>query len=600
MPNIRASTAERIYPIQKWLGLNQAQDGKTRLKMGEASEMVNFRVTPDGVLKKRPGIRRVKRFTGKITGMWHGYVNGMEHTVVATNSGKLYDMDLEHNTESLIGEISHADGTTFFGFDNKLYILSGLFYMVWDGTTLSDVADSAYAPVVLSETPPAGGGTELEGINILSPWRRVWYSPNGSATTFKLPEAATAVVVTDRATGNPVSGVTFNSGESTVQISPAPASGTDTLEIKYRVADHEIPYSFKTMQFAELYNGANDARVFLYGNGTNQAVYSGINGDTGLPDASYFPELNVISIGDANTPITQMIRHFSRLLVFKTDSAYSIYYGQLSDAQGRLIPAFYWNPVNKAVGNVAPGQVCLVENNPITLFGSSAYHWRNTGGYSTNLTIDERQAKRISDRVWRELESMDLSKARCFDDNEHKEWYCVCGSRAAVYNYGVDAWYLYDNFKVTDMLIVDGRLYGAVYANLVEVTSEARSDLGAPIVARWASGYMSFGTDYQRKYSAMLWIAMEPMVNGEVNVTIETDRKAEYTKKVVARNRASFERMNFNKFSFKTSSRPYVTRLKIKAKKYTYYRLILTNESDASSCAVTAADVRVRYTGYVR
>jgi hypothetical protein len=249
---------------------------------------------------------------------------------------------------------------------------------------------------------------------------------------------------------------------------------------------------------------------------------------------------------------------------------------------------------------VAPGQVCLVENNPITLYGSAAYHWRNTGGYSSNLTIDERQAKRISDRVWKEMGNMDLSTAQCFDDNERKEWYCVSGDRAVVYNYGVDAWYIYDNFPVRHMLAVGGRLYGAQGRIWLEITDEVRSDLGAVISARWASGYMSFGTDYQRKYSAMLWIAMEPMTNGEVDVTIETDRKSDYTKKVVARNRASFNPVSFAAWSFLTSSRPYVTRLKIKAKKYTYYRLILTNESNASSCAITAADVRVRYTGYVR
>lgn len=599
MANIRASTAERIYPIQKWLGLNQAKDGKTRLKMGEASEMVNFRVTPDGVLKKRPGMREVFHLPDKIKGSWHGYVGGYEVTVIAAGR-KLYCSPFDEEDFIEIGTIPNSSGISFFGFANKLYILARGAYLVWDGVDLSDATDGAYIPIVVSECPPAGGGTELEGINLLSEFRRVWFSPDGTSTDFVLPEAADTVTVRSRVTGDDIaSGYTFTPNTKHVLFDQAPAAGTDTLEIEYKAHAGSNKSIVEAMRYAELYNGSNENRVFLYGDGTNRAVYSGIN-ELGEPDASYFPDLNVIHIGDENTPITQMIRHFSRLLVFKTDSAYSIYYGQLADAQGKLIPAFYWNPVNKAVGNVAPGQVCLVDNNPITLFGSSAYHWRNTGGYSSNLTIDERQAKRISDRVWRELESMELSEADCFDDNEHKEWYCVCGSRAVVYNYGLDVWYIYDQFQVRHMLTSYGKLYGAVGNSWVEITEQSRSDLGAEIDARWASGYMSFGTDYQRKYSAMLWIAMEPMVNGEVNVTIETDRKADYTKKVVARNRASFSPVSFAAWSFKTSSRPYVTRLKIKAKKYTYYRLIFSTLSDASSCAITAADVRVRYTGYVR
>ena len=41
-------------------------------------------------------------------------------------------------------------------------------------------------------------------------------------------------------------------------------------------------------------------------------------------------------------------------------------------------------------------------------------------------------------------------------------------------------------------------------------------------------------------------------------------------------------------------------RLKLKAKKFTYYKLIFTNDSANTTATVTSADVRVRYTGYVR
>ena len=78
MAKISAATEEKVYSIQKWLGLNQAGDGDTNLKMGEASEMVNFRVTNDGALKKRPGMKALHDFGGEINGAWHGYVGGAE------------------------------------------------------------------------------------------------------------------------------------------------------------------------------------------------------------------------------------------------------------------------------------------------------------------------------------------------------------------------------------------------------------------------------------------------------------------------------------------------------------------------------------------
>ena len=84
--------------------------------------------------------------------------------------------------------------------------------------------------------------------------------------------------------------------------------------------------------------------------------------------------MNVLDIGDENTPITAMIRHYSRLLAFKEDSAYSVQYGTVTNAEGKILPAFYWTQVNKAIGNIAPGQVRLVDNSPYTCLGRASTH----------------------------------------------------------------------------------------------------------------------------------------------------------------------------------------------------------------------------------
>ena len=111
---------------------------------------------------------------------------------------------------------------------------------------------------------------------------------------------------------------------------------------------------------------------------------------------------------------------------------------------------------------------------------------------------------------------------------------------------------------------------------------------------------MAFGADYRRKYSAMLWVGISPVAGGELGVTIETDRKADFSKKIVSKNMATFTKANFGNWSFSTSRRPEMERLKLKAKKFTYYKLIFTNDSANTTAAVTSADLRVRYTGYVR
>lgn len=607
MATIRAATEERVFTATTWLGLNQAGDGDTNLKMGESPGMINFKITPDGALKKRPGMKALATFTGReFTNMWHGFVQGQEITAVSMDHGLfIYENGFE-NAAVTFG--FRANVTGFIGFENKLYMLcDDDVYRVYNGETVSEVV--GYVPVVVINSKPAGGGTELQGINRLSKKRRVWFSPDGTSTEFILPEKNLQSIdqVVNRVTGEEVE-FTPAATAGKLTLSAAPADGDNTIEVTY-TARSDGKKAVAKMRYAEIYNGTTDNRVFIYGDGTNQAFYSDLDYPGGNPRADYFPELNVLNIGDANTPITQMIRHYSRLLVFKTSSAYSVQYGLISTAENKTIPAFYWNPVNRSIGNSAPNMVCLVDNDPLTLFQHSIYRWANNGSYSSNLTIDERQARRISDKVWRALEGFDLENAYCFDDNENKEWYCISDGRALVYAYGLgDVWYYYEDFPIVRMATINGELYGLrktwpnnfLKIELVHISDIYRNDCGDPIRARWESGNMHFNADYRRKYSAMLWLGLVPLRNTELMVTVQTDRKTDFAKKIITQNMSSFNHANFAHWSFKTQRTPRVQRLKLKAKKFTYYKLILVNDSDVSTAEVSSADIRVRYTGYVR
>ena len=128
---------EKIVGIQKWLGVNQAGTDDTSLKLGEASEMRNWRVTQDGALRKRPGMKAVHTFPGEIQGTWCGYVDG-EYVQVAAAAGKLWKIGFPSTTAvSALGTLADAH-TEFFGFREKLYILNGTQYKVFDGHTLAD------------------------------------------------------------------------------------------------------------------------------------------------------------------------------------------------------------------------------------------------------------------------------------------------------------------------------------------------------------------------------------------------------------------------------------------------------------------------------
>ena len=521
-----------------------------------------------------------------VRGLWSGFVAGQEVLCAACN-GYLWQLARSEDgawSKTACGAIDTGEDVHMFGFQDRLYLLNGSEYKVWDGTALTDVG--GYRPLVAVSVPPAGGGTALEQINKMTGARRVRVSPDGTATVFHLPEQNLASVdyVQYVASGTDITSYDVSLTEGTVTITPAPAEGTNSIEIGYSVAA-DTAEEILAMRCAELYNGAQDTRVFVYGDGTNRCFYSGIDFD-GLPRADYFPELNVAHIGDANTPVTAMIRHYDRLLAFKLDSAWSIGYAQLTLADGSVTAGFYVAPINRSVGCCAPGQAVLVENRPRTLDARSVVEWSTTA--SGSLSGDERNAERVSQRVDETIRSFDLETAKAFYDKYAHEYYVIGADGTALVNgIDADAWYVYTNFAARCLINYKDELYfGTADGYLRHFSTEYFSDEGEAIDAYWESGSMPFGADFRRKYSAMLWVGIRPDDNGYLAVTAKTDRKTD-----------------FAEYSFSTADAaqvPEMNRIKLKAKKFTYYNLILSNNTADTTATVVSVDIRVRGTGYVR
>ena len=379
----------------------------------------------------------------------------------------------------------------------------------------------------------------------------------------------------------------------------APERGINTIEIGYQAVSTYRPDVCR-MTSAELFLGAQDNAVILYGNGTNKAVYSSID-YWGQPRADYFPDLNEMAVADENTPITGMIRHYSQLICFKSKSAYVIQFGLVTTATGDQKYAFYITPVNKEIGNAALGQVRLVLNSPFALNGHDLYEWKSNSRYSASLSSDERNAIRISDRIYATLETFDTAKCYCYDDNYAQEYYICYGNEALVYNYPADAWYYYTGLNIHSMCNMDDKLlFGTEDGRICELSEEYLNDDGAPIDCVWESGSLDFGKNYMRKFMSELWVSMKPQAHSKVIVTVQTDRKSEFTEKTIESRLSTFEHMDFEDFSFNTNRKPQVAKLKIKAKKFAFLKIIFRTKDLYTSAVVLSADPKIRETGYVK
>lgn len=597
MAQIGSGAEKSVFRINKWLGLNESPDGDTGLKTGEAALMRNFRITREQHLQIRPGYAPVCTLAEAdeggaqhpVRGMWHGYVAGALHLLCACN-GHLWEVKPGAWTKTDLGTITDAQ-TSFFGFSRKVYILTGTEYYCWSGTGNVQVVEG-YIPTVATASQPMGGGTLLESVNKLSGKRKQLFSPDGTATEFYLVETAIDELISVEGTNI---GYTTDLVNGKLTFASAPPKGVNTITITWRKGNGDRG-KVAGMRFAELYNGASDSRVFLYGDGTNEAVYSGLDSQ-GQPSAEYFPDLNVIAVDSANTPITAMIRHYDRMLVFKTDSAHAVGYDTLTLADDSVTAAFYASPLNREIGCAAPGQARLVKNNPRTLFGSACYEWALTVG----STRDERNAKRLSDPVTATLKAFSLGNTIAFDDEEEQEYYVVCGDQALVHNYANDAWYYYTNVPMACMEKVDGALYfGTPDGRLMEFSRAYRNDDLTPIGARWESGSMAFEREWMRKYSSVVWVGIKPETQAVVYLTAQSNLKSDYPVKVIASGLSNFTHASFAHWSFGTNRKPQVIRAKLKVKKATFYKLILYSDSASATATILSVDVQIRYTGNVK
>ena len=594
MATISTKDDSKVFTIKKFLGLNESNDGDTQLKLGEASVLKNFEITNEYHLRVRPGYNTLHAFTGAVRGMWHGYVAGGEVTVCAAD-GAVWNMT-EDGAEN-IGDILDAP-TTFFGFGDKLYILNGSEYLVWDGIGYVETV-SGYVPVIVTASAPGGGGTTLEPVNMLTGKRRVKFSADGESTVYHLPETnVTSIDFVFVEGAEQTEGFTVDKAAGTVTFSSAPAQGSNNVQVFYNVAN-TLRDKIEKMRFSEFFNGSSDTRVFLYGDGSNKAYYCGVT-ETGEASAEYFPDLYEVQIGTANTPITAMARHYSKLLVFKPEAVYATSYSAITLEDGSTTAGFYTVPIHRAIGNEAPGQVQLVNNYPRSFCTGNIYEWR----LATTLYADERNAKNISDRVQRSMNNADVSKIHTFDNDMTHEYFVFLGDEAGtvlVNNYEIGVWYMYTGLPAACACCDGTTLYlGFSDGRVVDFDHIYTTDDGEVINSRYESGNMAFDADFKRKTSSIIWVSMKPAVNARILISARSDKKSDYAEKEVVSNLSGFDHVNFWHFSFLTNRAPQMERVKLKVKKFVYYKLVITSGSSHGDVTVLGIDQKVRYTGNVK
>ena len=607
MANIPTSTAPTPVTINKFLGLNLSSTGDTQIKLGESGNMNNFYITNDNKLRKMYGYKTFYDFDGEVTGMYAAILNKIHYLLVAvkktllnSTTTKLYyflsdeldnEEDWEHLTPHEIGTIGN-DECSFFTFDNKVYVLCGK-YMKWDGNTLSEV--EGYIPKVFIATPPVGGGTEFEDLNMLTGKKHMTFNGDGTSTVYQL--AQTGITSVDKVLVNgtqlETTDYTVDLTDGTVTFNTAPDTNLDNVDI-YWAKNDGTRNLIEKMKFGTIFGGDVDTRVFLYGNPQeqNRIRYSGVTED-GIPSVEYFPTFSQLDVGPKNFAVTDLTRQYDRLLV--TTNKPEAYYLTISTLQldeDTTTTSIQTFPLNEVHGNIAMGQGRVLNNDPVTIENGAIIKWKST------QVRDERNMEDISQKIKLDLNDMNLEGSKTLDHQADNQYWLLNTNRVYIYNYFNET---YSRITLADEMTHLVDLDGVVYMSkedgkLVRFGEEFDDYDGTIINAHWDMNFYDFATPYLRKTMKKLWVLMQPQAKASAEIGYITNKNESPTKKEIEYSLVFFDDVNFADFSFQVSNNPQPFRLKLKAKKFTNLKITIDNK-ERTDCTILALSLRVETGG---
>lgn len=359
--------------------LNNSPSNVDKSRSPAAPNMIRDQV---GKVRKRMG------YETKVTAPGGAAINGVHHLMEETlvhAGAKLYRLSDTGGTWSLteIGAMANARSRSFV-FDQKLYLLDGTTYQVYDGETLAEVADSATVPTIIISRRPTGGGQSYQGLNLLG---RKWtesFLGTADATVYQLTtkdlaeDVVTARVLNaDGVWEDKTEGTDFTvdraAGTVTFSTAPgvSPVTGQDNVQITAAKVRDGYLDTINRCTIAAVYGvGGSTDRVFLSGNGDKP----GVDWYSNFEDPAFFPDTNYTKLvrdGARVTGYTVLSNTLAAFIDGASDGRNVVVRSGVLDENGDAV----FRVSNTMIGQdaVAPDTFCRTDKEPLFLTNRGVY-----------------------------------------------------------------------------------------------------------------------------------------------------------------------------------------------------------------------------------
>lgn len=595
VPNFSSpSIITRQY--RSFRGLDYSAD-ESQIDGSRSPLAVNMISDAGGWPQKRLGWRVLRRYTGRINGIYpYRKDDGTIELIV--HAGAAIYRDAESPVK--LRDSLKDDYSTSFYMANKLYILTGAQYLVYDGSSVKNVSDDAYTPTTRYGMKPTGSGTAYEKVNLLSPWRYNKFTGDGESKVYQLDvkDLDDGKTVTVKVDGTELKtgdfSVDYKAGKITFDTAPKkPANGLDNVEIKFcktsklKDSTEKAESLILNCTICTTYGVSTEDRVFVTGNPKHPATeyYSG------LGDPSYFPDINFVEVGSADWPILNYLKFQGDLVIVKEHNAqeYTVWHQSGELLSG--VAAFPLRPGVAGIGAVAKRGAQQLLDDAMFLTPRGVFARVN----SVALAKVEQGVKCRSNRINRDILSRtDLKDAvsvvwdgyfiLCFPATGE----CFVADSNQPQSNGGYEWYYWKNIPArvfaqeTGVLwfgTSDGRLCrlnNDVTDKEGNIQMDAYNDDGQPIEWAWATKMDDFGNIgmFKNLTKRGCVIQFKTAVQSSCDIYLRTEKDFGVKKRSESLRQLDFEQLDFEKWTFNTLPNN-IRSLKSKVKKFQQLQVIL-------------------------
>ena len=603
LPRVTApTTVTRCYHALSGVDLSSDAANVGLHRAASARNMYRPRGDGSDCVMTRPGFRRIGEFTpsGSLNGLHRAPLSGGERVLAHVKNALWlwpdFPADFDAQTAvCLCTDLNDGPSVSFFS-GNYLYLLDGLHYRRYDGSTLSEVSAAATVPTTVIGRGAAGGGTAHQPPNLLTGSRVNSFLADGSSTVYALDtdglDADGTVAVTHDGAAL-TSGWTVDRAAGTVTFDVAPTApttpGVDNLTVAFvKTVDGALASVTGNTLCA-----AFDNRFFLAGAPAHPART--VNCMAG--DPCYFPDSAWVEAGGDAEPVRALLTVRDGLFTLK-DSR--VYRQAGADSDSAVLARVY--PVSGGSeygGCVAARTAVNFYDDPVFLTPGGLWGIDRLSGAVSERTVG-RRSSRIDPALtaesglsaataaeWRDYlvlqvgAALYLADSRAVSGGEY-EWYCWDGigiydaqgvfhAATAVAAVGDCLCFGTDNGVIcrfnTDRTGADGGLTEAAYSD----------DGTRAIEAEWAFALDDFGLPQLEKtlLSRGCVLHAHSAAHTAVQVAVRTEGSHETAAGTLRAGRFDFGALDFGEWSFATTGETLLG-LKLRARRFCRLQVILS------------------------